>query len=127
MKKDKLNWKEVWKSPFWYDQGGYVWSKDNVMTFSAAVDLNERACDEVCLAVTAVLNGETPGKKYPNLEVKYGCDLFDGETMIGSVRGWSHLTATLKLDMQEAEEVQDGLIKFIVEQLRDEEVNSKEE
>lgn len=118
----KLNWKEVWKGPFWYDQGGYVWSKDNVMTFTASIDLSDREIDEVCLAVAAVLNGETPGKKYPHLEVKYGCDLFSGETMIGSVRGWSHLTATLKLDTLEAEEVQDGLIKFIIEQLRDEEV-----
>lgn len=116
-----LKWTDIWKPPFKYDHYGYVWDKDNVMTFSAS-DLNEendKEIAELCKTIVAVLNGEEAKKKYSDLSVRYGCDLFKGETMIGSFRGWGHLTGGLKLDMTEAEKIQDQMITYVVERIND--------
>ena len=113
-----MKWTDIWKPPFKYDHYGYVWDTDNVMTFSVD-DLNEendRQMQDFCDNLVKALNGEEC-MKYPDLQVKDGCDLYKGEELLGSFRGWGHLTGGLNMRPDEAAAVQDEMIEFVMDKI----------
>ena len=113
-----MKWTDIWKHPFKYDHYGYVWDTDNVMTFSVD-DLNEendRQMQDFCDNLVKALNGEEC-MKYPDLQVKDGCDLYKGEELLGSFRGWGHLTGGLNMRPDEAAAVQDEMIEFVMDKI----------
>ena len=107
-----MKWTNIWHGPFKHDHYGYVWDKDNVMVFSVddLTEENDRQMQEFCADLVAVLNGEEPSRRYSNLVVRDGCDVYHRGLLVGSFRGWGHLTGGLKLSTYEAAEVQDELI-----------------
>ena len=111
-----MKWTKVWKPPFKTDGYGYVWDRDNVMTFSAddLTEENDKEIQDLCKDIVAVLNGGKPEKTWSGLSIKDGCDLYRGEELLGSFRGWGHLTGGLKLNCYEAAQVQDQLIKEVL-------------
>lgn len=119
--KTTLKWTDVWHAPFWYDDYGYVFDKDCVMTFTVddLTEENEKWFKTFCDDMVKVLNGEQPSQKYPGLAVKDGCDLYQYEPILGSFRGWGHLTGTggLNLPEEKAAAVQDELIKYVIDKL----------
>ena len=113
-----MKWTDIWHKPFRYDHYGYVWDKDNVMTFSVEdlTEENDRWMQEFCGNLVKALNGEEC-EKYPGLNIKDGCDLYQGETLIGSFRGWGNLIGGLKMKLEEAEAVQDEMINYIMDKI----------
>lgn len=114
-----MKWTDIWRAPFRYDHYGYVWDKDNVMTFTVD-DLtpeNDRWMQEFCDNMVKALNGEECNE-YSNLHIEEGCDLYRGDELIGSFRGWGHLTGGLKMTPDEAIVVQDEMIKAVLEKIR---------
>lgn len=113
-----MKWTDIWRAPFRYDHYGYVWDKDNVMTFTVD-DLtpeNDRWMQEFCDNMVKALNGEECNE-YSNLHIEEGCDLYRGDELIGSFRGWGHLTGGLKMTPDEAIVVQDEMIKAVLEKI----------
>lgn len=113
-----MKWTDIWQKPFRYDHYGYVWDKDNVMTFTVD-DLtpeNDRWMQEFCDNMVKALNGEECNE-YSNLHIEEGCDLYRGDELIGSFRGWGHLTGGLKMTPDEAIVVQDEMIKAVLEKI----------
>lgn len=113
-----MKWTDIWQKPFRYDHYGYVWDKDNVMVFTVD-DLtpeNDRWMQEFCDNMTKALNGEECNE-YSNLHIEEGCDLYRGDELIGSFRGWGHLTGGLKMTPDEAIVVQDEMIKAVLEKI----------
>lgn len=113
-----MKWTDIWRPPFWYDHYGYIWSEDNVMVFTVdnLTEENDRWMREFCDNLVKALNGEEC-MKYPDLQVKDGCDLYGGEELIGSFRGWGHLTGGLRMDANEAAAVQDEMIGFVMDKI----------
>ena len=111
-------WTDIWRSPFKYDHYGYIWEGDNVMTFSVddLTEENDQWMQEFCDNLVKALNGEVC-MKYSDLQVKDGCDLYRGEELIGSFRGWGHLTGGLKMKPEEAARVQDEMIEFVMDKI----------
>ena len=115
-----MNWTEVWHGPFKTDHYGYVWDRDNVMTFSVndLTEENDAEMQRLCADIVTALNGGTLENRWDGLYVKEGCDLYKGEDrnniLLGSFRGWGHLTGGLKLSGYEAARVQDQLIKEVL-------------
>ncbi len=118
-----VNWKDVWHGPFKYDHYGYVWDRDNVMTFSVndLTEENDKQMAELCSSIVAALNGEEVHKRYSGLYIRNGCDLFLDGQEVGSFRGWGHLTGGLKLGSIQAAQVQDQLIKYVLTKISYEE------
>jgi hypothetical protein len=114
-----MEWTDVWKPPFKYDHYGYVWDRDNVMTFSVddLTEENDKQMAELCSSIVAALNGEEVQKRYSGLYIKEGCDLYKDGILLGSFRGWGHLTGGLKRSGYEAAQVQDQLIKHVLTKL----------
>ena len=113
-----MKWTDIWRKPFKYDHYGYVWDKDNVMTFTVD-DLtpeNDRWMQEFCDNLVKALNDEEC-KQYPGLHIEDGCDLYRGDELIGYFRGWGHLTGGLKLSNEEAFRLQDEMIKAVLEKI----------
>lgn len=117
MKKNKdIKWTDIWRAPFYNDGMGYIWGEGNMMTFTA--EESDTLWMKVFLEdMTKVLNGEELVEKYEGLTVVDGCDLCWQNHMIGSFRGWGHLTGGLHMSEEEAAEVQDGLIHFVVDKM----------
>jgi hypothetical protein len=113
-----MNWTDIWKRPFKKDDYGYIWADDNVMTFSVEdlTEENDRFIQEFCGNLVKALNGEEC-QKYAGLHVENGCDLYQGETLIGSFRGWGNLIGGLKMKLEEAAAVQDELIKAAMDKI----------
>lgn len=114
-----MNWTEVWHGPFKTDHYGYVWDRDNVMTFSVndLTEENDAEMQRLCADIVTALNSGTLENHWDGLYVKEGCDLYKGEEFLGSFRGWGHLTGGLKLSGYEAAKVQDQLIKHVLTKL----------
>ena len=113
-----MKWTDIWKPPFWTDHYGYIWSADNVMTFSVEdlTEENDKFIQEFCGNLVKALNGEEC-KKYQGLHIDDGCDLYRGETPIGSFRGWGHLCGGLKMRAEKAAAVQDEMIKTAMDKI----------
>lgn len=111
-----MNWTDVWHGPFKYDHYGYVWDRDNVMVFTVEdlTEENDKDMQNLCNNIVSVLNKESINHKYDNLEIKDGCDLYMNNEIVGSFRGWGHLTGGLKLSIDEAIKLQDGLINYVM-------------
>lgn len=113
-----LKWTDIWNKPFNYDHYGYVWGADGVMTFTVD-DLtaeNDRWMQNFCDNMVKALNGEKC-EKYPGLHIKDGCDLYQYDDLIGSFRGWGHLTGGLKMKPEMAAQYQDEMIKAVLEKI----------
>ena len=115
----QLDWKDVWHGPFKTDHYGYVWDRDNVMTFSVndLTEENDAEMQHLCADIVTALNGDTLENRWDGLYVKEGCDLYKDNILLGSFRGWGHLTGGLKLSGYEAARVQDQLIKYVLTKL----------
>ena len=113
-----MKWTDVWRAPFRYDYYGYIWDRDNEMTFTVndLTDENEQWMQEFCDNMVKALNCEEC-KKYPGLNIKDGCDLYKGEELIGSFRGWGHLIGGLKMKPEKAAAVQDEMIEFVMNKI----------
>lgn len=123
MKNNNINdWTDVWIGPFRYDGYGYIYSKNDVMTFT--VDMNVDSEDpfiyKLIKDMITILNGGEIKTKYEGLVIKDGCDLYKGDTMIGYFRGWGHLTGSgaLNLPEEKAGMLQDRLITYVMDKLR---------
>ena len=114
-----MQWTDIWHTPFRYDGFGYIWDKDNVMTFTVDMLTNENnlEMEEFCCNIVAALNGNGQVKKYPNLHIENGCDIFNGDELIGYFRGWGYLTGVLDLTKEQACEMQDQLIQYVMERI----------
>ena len=88
------------------------------MTFSVddLTEENDQWMQKFCDNLVKALNGEEC-MKYPDLQVKDGCDLYRGEELIGSFRGWGHLTGGLNMKAEEAAQVQDDMIEFVMDKI----------
>ena len=113
-----MKWTDVWRTPFRYDNDGYIWDSGNVMTFNVddLTEENDQWMQEFCDNMVKALNGEEC-KQYPGLNIKDGCDLYKGEELIGSFRGWGHLIGELKMKPEEAATVQDEMIEYIMSKI----------
>ena len=114
-----MNYTDIWKRPFTYDDYGYVWSKNTVMTFTVDMDMMEREeqnMHDFCNNMVAALNGDEC-KKYPGLHIKDGCDLYKDNKLIGYFRGWGHLTGGLGLSEEKAANLQDELINEVLSKI----------
>ena len=113
-----MKWTDIWHRPFRYDHYGYIWDSNNVMTFTVddLTEENDQWMQEFCDNMVRALNGEEY-KQYPGLNIKDGCDLYRGETLIGYFRGWGHLIGGLKMKPETAAAVQDEMINYIMSKI----------
>lgn len=113
-----MKWTDIWRVPFKYDNYGYIWDCNNEMTFTVddLTEENDQWMQEFCDNMVKALNGEEC-KKYPGLNIKDGCDLYKGEELIGSFRGWGHLIGGLKMKPEKAAAVQDEMIEFVMSKI----------
>ena len=113
-----MKWTDIWRTPFEYDNYGYIWANNNVMTFTVTnlTEKNEQWMQEFCDNMVKALNGEEC-RKYPGLNIKDGCDRYKGEELIGSFRGWGHLIGGLKMNQAKAAVVQDEMIEYIMSKI----------
>lgn len=111
-----MNWTDIWHGPFKYDHYGYVWDRDNVMVFTVEdlTEENDKEMNDLCQSIVSVLNNETNYNKYNGLEIKDGCDLYKNGELVGSFRGWGHLTGGLKLSTDDAIKLQDEMINYVM-------------
>lgn len=116
-----MKWTDVWKTPFHYDGYGYIYDKDYTMTFSLDmhVDSEHPFIEKFINDMVTVLNGgELTEGRYSDLTIEDGCDLYYGDKMIGSFRGWGHLTGSgssaLHLSEEKAASIQDELINYVM-------------
>ena len=117
----KINsFKDIWKPPFKNDHYGYVWSKDNVMTFTIddLTEDNEDFVNEFADNIVNVLNGKEVTRKYEDIETKDGCDIYINNELVGYFRGWGHMIGGLNLSPEEASKYQDELIQFVLTKLK---------
>ena len=116
----KIHWTDVWKGPFKYDEGGDVYSKDNVWVFTPdiSLDYDDPEIMKLIADITEVLNtGEELKEKYTGMEIVADIDLWWNGKEIGSFRGWGFLTGAMKLDEEEAAGIQDEMIAFVMERI----------
>lgn len=116
----KINsWKDIWKGPFWSDNYGWVYDKDNIPVFSAddLTEDNDKFINTLTDDIAAVLNGKEPSQNYDRFDVKDGCDIYLGDVCIGYFRGWGHMCGGLKLSSTDAAKYQDELIEFTLNKL----------
>jgi hypothetical protein len=113
-----MEWTDIWRKPFKHDHYGYVWDKDNVMTFTVddLTEGNDKWMQEFCGNLVKALNDEEC-EKYENLHIEDGCDLYKGDELIGYFRGWGHLTGGLKLSNEEAFRLQDDMIGYVIHKI----------
>ena len=113
-----MKWTDIWRAHFSYDNYGYIWDSDNVMTFTIndLTEENDQWMQEFCDNMVKALNGEEC-KQYPGLNIKDGCDLYKGEELIGFFRGWGYLTGGLKMKPEKSEALQDEIIEFVMSKI----------
>lgn len=115
---NELKWTDIWQAPFYTDHYGYIWSAENIMTFTVddLTEDNDKWMQEFCQNLVKALNGEEC-QKYPDLHIEDGCDLYQGDRMIGYFRGWGHLTGGLKMKPEMAADYQNQLIAFAMDKI----------
>ncbi len=118
---EKITWVNIWQAPFKNDRYGYVWAKDGVMVFTAddLTEENDKFINTLADDIASVLNGNLSSQKYSNLEIKDGCDLYMNGEILGSFRGWGHLTGGLKLPTETAARLQDEMIEFVLSKIKE--------
>ena len=76
----KIHWTDVWKGPFKYDEGGDVYSKDNVWVFTPdiSLDYDDPEIMKLIADITEVLNtGEELKEKYTGMEIVADIDMME--------------------------------------------------
>ena len=113
-----MKWTDIWQKPFRHDHYGYVWGKDNVMTFSVddLTEENDRWMQEFCDNMVKALNGEECNG-YSDLRIEDECVLYKGDELIGFFRGWGHLCGSLKMKPEKAAAVQDEMINYVMDKI----------
>lgn len=114
-----MSYTDVWKRPFTYDDCGYIWSGNNVMTFTVDIHMmmqEEQNMRDFCNNMVAALNDDEC-KKYSGVHIKDGCDLYVNNKLIGYFRGWGHLTGKLGLKKKKAVNLQDELINEVLSKI----------
>ena len=113
---------KIWKGPFWTDNYGWIYSSENVPAFTFECPESEEEDREfigMARNIVKILNGEE-GVKYSNLSIQDGCDLYMGDRLLGSFRGWGHLTGNgCHLSSEEAAKVQDAFIEYCMEKIKE--------
>ena len=116
----EFTWKDIWNKPFQSDHYGYVWGADGIPVFTVEdlTEENDKWMQDFCRNMVKALNDEEC-EKYPGLYVNDGCDLYQGDTLIGSFRGWGWLTGGLKMHEKMAARYQDDMIKAVMEKIKE--------
>lgn len=117
-----MTWKDVWKPPYKYDMWGWIWAKDDVPVFTFECPESEEEDKQNSIMgkeFAKALNNEDH-IKYKDLEIRDGCDLYQREKLIGSFRGWGHLTGGLDLSCEEAAKIQDELVEEFMRSMKQE-------
>jgi hypothetical protein len=111
-----MDWKEVYKLPFKYDDYNYVWADNGTMTLTFDIDYCEENKRDIILKVVNKLNGDSSIKFKNKFELEEIEFYYDNE-FVFTIRGWGHLTGVLKLSEIEAEKTQDDFALWILETL----------
>lgn len=119
--KEIKTWTDIW-GPYFNYYWGYVTDNFGTMVFSIDLDRDDddptviKLCNDI---VHALEEGISPAKKYTDLTIKDGCDLYMNDIIVGSFRGWGHLTGTggLNLPEERAQELQDQMITYVMGKL----------
>ena len=119
--KEIKTWTDVW-GPYFNYYWGYVTDNFGTMAFSLDLDRDQNSpyIIKLCLDIAHALEeGVSPEKKYTELTIKDGCDLYWSGVRIGSFRGWGHLTGTggLNLPEERARELQDQMIDYVMQRI----------
>ena len=113
-----MKWTDVWDKSFRYDGYGYIWSGNDVMVFTIDMDrdISSSFIVNFMQDMVDVLNGNEIKNEYEKFEIKDGCDLYYDGIIIGSFRGWGHLTGSgaLGLSEKEAVAIQNEMIEFVL-------------
>ena len=114
----ELTWQDIWNAPYTTDNYGYVFGGDGVMVFTVddLTEENDKWMQEFCGNIVAALNGEEC-KKYEDIHIKDGCDIYQGKTLIGSFRGWGFLRGAMKLTPEQAASIQDEMIEYVMSKI----------
>lgn len=121
MQNNSINFKDVWKPPFKYDGWGYIWSSENVMTFTfddiGDTEDEYKKINTIAKNFVNVLNGDDY-EKMEGLTVKNGCDIYLSDKCLGYFRGWGHLCGnTLRLKPEDAAKIQDEFINDFISKI----------
>jgi hypothetical protein len=111
-----MDWKEVYKLPFKYDDYNYVWADNGTMTLTFDIDYCEENKRDIILKVVKKLNGDSSIKFKKKFELEEIEFYYDNE-FVFTIRGWGHLTGVLKLSEIESEKTQDDFAIWILETL----------
>lgn len=103
-----MNFKDIWKPPF-HHTDLYIFSSNNVMTYIGKEP--ENICN---------LLNDTGGNKYNNIELRNSVELYTNGKYLGTIRGWGHLTGSLRLDPEKAAIIQDLFIEWILKRISNE-------
>lgn len=117
------SWKEVYQLPLHIDKhGSYAWSKNGTMALTFETGEGEKQFVKAMKRADKILrciNGENVHVSDISWHLKNECEVYLGDEWVFTVRGWGHLTGIggLHLNADQACEVQDGFIKYILERL----------
>ena len=114
-----MDWKEVYKLPFKYDDYNYVWADNGTMTLTFDIDYCEEDKRDVILKVVNKLNGDSSIKFKNKFELKDDIEFYYDNEFVFTIRGWGHLTSPggRNLSMDEAANIQDDFAQWILKTL----------
>lgn len=105
---------DIFKPPFKAD-GAFIYSADGVLSLMAS---NCRYYPrEMMNRIVQLINGESQPTKTADIGMDYTEIYINGDPVL-VVRGWEHLTGTLKLSADGAEKVQAEFASWVVNKLR---------
>lgn len=115
------NYKDVWESPLYNDEFGNVWSTDDIRAFdfdkvnvSMATQSRMMACLNDEFEPACITSGTL---EYRDEGEIFHIDPAGKELKYIDLRGWGHMTGTLKLTSKRAAELQDQFAAFIIDRL----------
>ena len=112
-------WRKYFKAPFKNDgMGCYLFDSENQMTL-----MYEDCCDnDLMQRIEDILNDKPIDKSKPKImaEIKVnGCHVLFNDVYVFCARGWGYLIGSLKLDNKTACEIQDSMLKHIIEKIKE--------
>lgn len=117
-----MDFKDIFKAPFSTDDYGlYVFDKDSNICldyYSSRIDYNPDTTKHLC----ALLNGESDTFEHKIKEyVKNATDCFimlENSDVI-AVRGWGYLTGVLTLSNIDASKIQDDILDWVINKIKE--------
>lgn len=112
-----MKWKEVYQLPLRKEEyGPYAFSKNGTMAITFNFDIHDMKFME---KFVAIVNGEKENEKTAGQWRADGVDIYCNDVPVCCVRGWGHLTGVggLHLPIEEAIEIQDGFVNYILGRL----------